>query len=380
MESDVGDEISTNQTIFPSDYLVFSQNGNLYRVGQELVSYDLSEPFHFSYEEWSDILMGYQNFGAGVLVTKRGVSPRDIVVLEYTKDDKIHRNWFVRVEFQWAHTYCGPHKCGERFLWQIPHPACMSMVVALKDHQRRFASETPTLIDKTTCFPTSTIFAPEDHENTGCTGLITTTTSWRVQLALICFRHSPLPTYPNKDLPKIQSLSFARPKRCQNDGKFFQTLADDLSDMILEKVAESLVQGGKSGTLALMNLRRVNRAFRDRIDDVALTWANDTYQTLDKTLNEGNVKELQSLGQTLLKGGVNPCTIYGRWTKKQWDKEDAEAAEVPEQIEYKEPPLTMATFVQWKLNLKNEPTIRKKKTAFSKPARFLHPEGRWKTI
>lgn len=380
----MGDEISTNQTIFPSDYLVLSHNGNLYRVGQELVSHDYSEPLHFDYDEWSDILMQYKQFGAGVLITKRGISPKDIVVIEYYKHGKVQRNWFLRMEFSWSKGIGSGHKCGDRFLWQIPHPACMSMVVALKDHQRRFASQTPTLIDKTTCFPTSTIFEPEAHENTECTGLITTTTSWKFQLALMCFRHSPLPTYPNNDLGRIKtnSLSFARPKRFQSKGcKFFQSIADDLSDMILEKVAESLVRGGRGAdTLALMSLRRVNRAFRDKIDGAALAWAEDAYQTLDETLHGGCVKKLQDVGQSLMQAGVNPCTMYNRWTKREWEREDAEAAENDEQSEYEEPPITMATFVHWKFRLKKEPLISKKKSTFSKPARFLHPEGRWAAI
>ena len=376
------DEIAAVPEIYPSDYLVLTSRGELYRVGQELVAYDFSEALTILGQDLWKMLQEEGPVASSVL-NKTTIGPRDIVVLEYTKEGHTRRNWFIRVQFS-GPTSAPMHYVGERFLWPLSHQAAMRMVVALKDHRRQFHRSHPNIqltlpahIDPDVGYPTSDVFDPEDHVGTGYTANIPITTSWKNQLSLLCWgRGPPPPPEPLEEraramaarwaaprnkkpppqktravAPRPPSPSWARPANLRaKRTKMWHWLPDDVVCMILDQVAQTLIHSPAQRDLkTLVKLRRVNKRFKATLEREAVAWTQGTLTTLDAALQSGRVHALQALGRSLIQRGVNPCLPYASWTGQQWGREDAHASVLgPGAVPFVPRPVTLSTFLEWK--------------------------------
>lgn len=342
-----------------SDYTIFSFDGRLFHLNRDMISRDTSHPHTFGLDEWWAMRAKHSNWCAGVIVSARAICPRDIIVLEYTMNGLTHRNWFIRSNFKCPSVLVRGAPAGGYILWQLPHPMCMSMIVALEEYQRNMAStgeqEHPLVTNM--FYPTCSVFRPEDHDGTG-TALCTQVTEWDRQLEILSVRGNDRLGYPLDEgqdvyyenlrrelgMPRgvdVRAvISYARPNRFQPKGSgCFNELADDMAELVIGTVTNSLIEGSKrTDTMALLMLRRVDKRFKREVDKIAIRWAKDKYDQMDKSLHSLRVEPLQKIGQSLRDSGICVCFPYTSWTENQRAKRDGRA----------EKPVTFAMFLEWK--------------------------------
>lgn len=338
----------------PQAYFVFGQDGQLFHLDQMMIVRDLDSRVQFDLDEWTDLQPLQGTFSGAVVATSKSFGADDVIVLEYQTECGIQRNWFLRCQFEWSATPGHVPKVGACMLWQIPHPACMGMILTIKDHQEKFGENEPhELVNPNDCYPTCSVFRPEDHVGNG-TKPVTKLLQWPRQVAVMSMVPNNALAYPNgqKTQPVLKELSCARPmcfrrKPCD----FFEKLSDDVTLMILENITSTLVKR-PDGKRDLLNLRLVNKTFKQEVDAAAVSWTRDTYDEMVESIHSGSVSKLQTIGRTLNDAGVCACTAYKTWVEQEWAKQSDQTPK----------PITFKTFLRWKYNLRFEPTLKSPRT------------------
>ena len=316
-------------------YRIFSSDGTVFRIDPSMVARDFSEAIHFDFVEWEKITDKRTRFRAADILDKRPISPRDVIVLQYTDDGQTYTSWFVRCAFQiknlrkWV---------GEKFLWQMPHSSAMGLVVALQQHYRNMLTNGPSDVLVKEFWPSSRVFKPENFEGTLTTRL-NRQHQWMHHLAILSMVPDPSPTTFNfQNANPRKATTFARNLKLRPEFKFSE-LNGDIQDMILTITTQNLIDSQRTQDLkSLLQLRMVNKQFKAAVDQHTVTWTSKLYQRLNTCISSGEVLQLQRTGTLLADCGLSVSNVYSSWLLRKWAERDKK---IPM-------PITFSTFLGWK--------------------------------
>ena len=328
-------------------YMIFCKHGNVYTIDPALIERDHSSPIKFCSDEWAAAMQDRLHWSAAAIVHRRAICPRDIVVLTYSDDGESKCSWFVRCAFEnkGLQTFVG-----DKFLWQLPHSACMSMMVALEEYQRNMASTNEPEHELVKFFrATSNIFEPEKYDG-DLTRKQLKMTNWTQQLTLMSIYPTAQPAVYQMVQEKPEQLTLARRFKRTPQSNFLNDIADDMSDLIIDVTIKNLLESPDRKDLqSLLHLRLVSKRFKDAVDRNAVTITKQAYSRLHSSLNSMEIRQVQDTGIFLMKSGFSVANAYASWTRRQWAERDKKPVD----------PITFGTFLGWRRSAHKEPYFLK---------------------
>ena len=323
------------------DLLVLARDGRLFRVRDSVVMINNGEPVKMKHREWKLAVSSHLRFGAPCVLESHKVTPSNLVVLQFTENDRTHTNWFLKISFQLP---LSVNTAGENLLWQLPHAACMKMIIGIKEHSRLSPeSEFGELLS--TFYPTtnrngSSYFRPELYEGV-YTDAVTDVCRWNDHIAMMSVHPARTLGYKTNDQyyeKAYNRVSLARPRIKQSVFPL-ETLPDDLKDTIMNSMLDGLVDAPDVRDLnTLLALRSVNKAFRIAVDEKCCSWAQKAYDNMCKAIDSKKVRALQDIGRNFLSAGICVSDPYTSWTARQW----ASKQNIPEN------PISFLTYISWR--------------------------------